>query len=211
MSFAPTLNIAVLGVGERAAAYLAAIQALHREGSVTVAAGLRVIIEAGLWSPDRADVETLARRFRLGLYGVDPRLMIDAGDIHAVVACFEDAELQAEALDRAIAAKKFLLAVPPLAPTERESRSLARRAAGHGLFTAVAEGDPDRMIRAFVTSLVERRVILPTWDDWLEGSATTPLSVREEIERALASLPPEAVDARERLRRALARLPEDAP
>lgn len=210
MSFAPTLNIAVLGGGERAAAYITAIQTLHAEGSVTVAGGLRVIIEAGLWNPDRAEVEALARRFRLGLYGVDPRLMIDAGDIHAVVACFEDPEFQAEALDRAIAAKKFLLAVPPLAPSERESRSLARRAARHGLFTAVAEGDPDPMIRAFVTSLVERRIILPTWHDWLDKVVVEPLSARDEIERALALLPPEAVDARERLLRALARLPEEA-
>jgi plasmid stabilization system protein ParE len=211
MSFAPTLNIAVLGVGDRAAAYIAAIQTLHAEATVTIASGLRVILDAGVWSTDREDVVALARRFNLGLFGVDPKLMIEAGDIHAVIACFADAEQQAEALDRAIAAKKLVLAVPPLAPSERESRRLVRRAVGHGLFTAIGEGDPDRVVRAFVRSLIERRAILPTWQDWLDRTTPRPLTPREEIERALAALPPEAVEARDRLRRALAQLPEDAP
>ncbi|MCS6800604.1 MAG: hypothetical protein RMM58_10335 [Chloroflexota bacterium] len=210
MSFAPTLNITVLGFGERAAGYIAAIQALHAEASVVLPIGLRVIIDAGLWNPDRDDVLALARRFKLGLFGVDPKLMIEAGDIHAVVACFEDPELQAEALDRAIAARKFLLAVPPLAPTERESRSLARRAAERGLFTAIGEGEPAATIRAFVTSLVERRIILPSWQEWLDRTAPRSLSAREEIERALALLPADATEARERLRRALSQLSDEA-
>lgn len=209
MSFTPMLNIVVLGDGERAAAYLTAIQALHAEGSVVLASGLRVMLEAAFWHPDPAVVQELATRFHLGLYGVDPRVMIDAGDIHAVVACFSDPEQQAEALDRAIAAGKILVAEPPLAPSERETWSLIRRARRQHLLTAIAQGSAEATIRAFVRGLLERRTLLPTWEEWLEGTSPRPLSPREEIERALAVLPADASEARAHLLRALAQLPEE--
>jgi hypothetical protein len=96
-------RVAIGRVVMRGREYLTAIRALHAEGSIVLASGLRVMLEAALWHPDPAVVQELATRFHLGLYGVDPRVMIDPGDIHAVVACFSDPEQQAEALDRAIA------------------------------------------------------------------------------------------------------------
>ncbi|MFN8532381.1 MAG: hypothetical protein U0556_02400 [Dehalococcoidia bacterium] len=209
MSFAPTINIAVLGGGEEAATYLAAIRALHAEESVRLASGLRVLLEPALWHPDPAVVAALARRFQLGLASADPRLSIDAGDIHAVIACFVDPEQQAVALDRAIATRKLICAAPPLAPTEREARSFARRAATARLLAVIADRPPVESLRAFVTGLVERRTILRTWNEWLDGASPAPLSAREEIEHALAALPAEAVEARTRLLRVLSQLPEE--
>ncbi|MCS7001516.1 MAG: hypothetical protein NZ518_01580 [Dehalococcoidia bacterium] len=201
MSFTPTLVVVVAGAGDSARTHLQTLARVKAAGGVAMPSGWRVLVQPALFGPSTDAMRALAAEFGVTLVGADPALLIDAPDTHVVVACADDATDRHFVIQRAVAAKKHVYAVAPIAADHDAVVQLARVADDRGLFTGVADPRAPDQFRRFLEGIVRRSPAVPSWREVF--GASSPDDPADEIRAAIAALPPDAHEARARLLRAL--------